>query len=109
MMAGELNWQAPRFHWVIHQGLLDDSPWSGQISGAWKPLAIHLDLRIKRLNLGAYLPAPKPGPGAILPRIPDHWPITGSLHIGKLAWGKIRAENVLIRSPKEAGSETVAP
>lgn len=109
MMTGELGWKNPRFYWDIDQGQLDHSLWSGQVSGSWKPLALHLDLRINQLNLGAYLPAPKPGPGVILPRIPAHWPITGSLHIGKLTWGKIRAEDVFIQSPKKTGSEAAAP
>ncbi|MDR7928188.1 hypothetical protein RIE95_14535 [Acidithiobacillus thiooxidans] len=99
-MSGKLAWKNPRFDWSIRQGLLDSSPWSGNITGTWQPLKIHLALQIQRLNLGAYLPAPKAGPGAVLPKLPATWPITGSLQIGQLIWGKIRAENVLIRSRK---------
>ncbi len=99
-MSGKLVWKNPRFDWTIRHGLLDSSSWSGNITGTWQPLEIHLDLQMQRLNLGDYLPAPKPGPGALLPRLPATWPITGSLQIGQLIWGKIRAEDVLIRSRK---------
>ncbi|PKY12179.1 hypothetical protein B1757_00440 [Acidithiobacillus marinus] len=109
IIAGALSWKNSQFHMVVHQGQLDNSSWSGQISGTWNPLALHLNLRISSLNLNAYLPAPKPGPEAILPRIPEHWPVTGVLHIGKLNWGKIRAEDVLIQSPKKTGSEVATP
>lgn len=104
-MAGTLNGENPHFNWTIKQGLLDNSPWSGNISGTWQPLKTHVDLQIQSLDLSHYLPAPKPGPGAVLPEIPQDWPVSGSLRIGHLIWGKIHADAVRIRSGDGSGGD----
>lgn|GEM_PF-1400746 len=96
--TGSIAMNKNQFTWIITHGMLDSSPWSGQISGTWKPLAIRLSLQMQRLDLNHYLPAPTPGPAPILPSLPALWPVTGSLRLGQLVWGQIRAQQVVIRS-----------
>ncbi|MEY2333520.1 hypothetical protein [Acidithiobacillus ferrianus] len=99
--AGTLQWDGPHLQWHIAQGRMDGSAWAGQIVGTWKPLAIRVDLHVGRLNLDHYLPAPRTGtgPSALLPALPAHWPVTGSVRVAHLRWGRINARDLVIRSP----------
>ena len=100
--SGTIRLDNPHFQWTVAQGDLDSSTWTGTISGTWKPLAIQVNLSVAQLNLGHYLPAPRPGKAAILPALPQQWPVTGEVRIAQLRWGKFSAQNLVIRSAASA-------
>ena len=100
--TGAIRLDNPHFQWTVAQGELDSSAWTGKISGTWKPLAIHIHLSVVQLNLGHYLPAPRPGKAAILPALPQQWPVTGEVRVAQLRWGKFSAHDLVIRSAASA-------
>ena len=86
----------------MDNGILDQSHWSGQMTGQWQPWRIHLDLLVDELNLEHYLPPPTPGKAMTLPPLPQQWPITGQIRIDRLRWGQVHATGLLIRSTSSA-------
>ena len=100
--TGAIRLDSPHFQWTVAQGDLDSSAWKGKISGTWKPLAIQVHLSVAQLDLGHYLPAPRPGKAVVLPALPQQWPVTGEVRIAQLRWGKFSAQNLVIRSAASA-------